>query len=415
MKAEDIINWPSGIEFKPVNRLDIKDLEIIDRLAKEDRLYFSSQFLGQFGRNRNQLRSDVTKYLGAKLAKNFNRPRVQIPWAKLVPGDIINWPSNVEFVRVQKMDTKDLRTLSKLAKEDRLDFSPEFLGRFKISNQQLTNRDKLRSDILKYLADKLARKLNVFSIEVPWSEVKAGDIIGWPSSVKFMPVKNMDTKGLKSLYKLAKKGRLDFSTDFLDRLKSINGGKSYRDKLRSDVSKYLGDKLAKKLNLSHITIPWSKMKAGDITNWPQDIKFQSVFKLNIRQLQALHELASKDQLDFSSNFLQLSTSKLRGVKFKEIMKDIETTLCNKLSAGTNKTFRRVPWSMLKKQDVINWPAGVPFERLSRNSLKRLKLLHKLRDVIFFSKDFLNTLSDAGFDRTPIGKFVLADDGAAKGR
>jgi hypothetical protein len=281
--------------------------------------------------------------------------------------------------------------------------------------QRVPYGNQLRTHVAKYLGDKLAKALSEPSIKIPWSEMKAGDIIGWPSGVKFMPVNNMDTKGLKSLYKLAKKDRLKFSTDFLDRLKSINRGKSYRDKLRSDVSKYLGDKLAKKLNVLSFKVPWSKMKAEDIINWPSGIEFKPLSNMNLKEVQVLHELASEDQLDFSSKFLQLSKGKLRPSEFQEIMKDIETTLCDKINAATNKTFRRVPWSMLKKGDIINWPEEIPFISLSKHRMKRLKLLHKLRDVIFFSKDFLNTLSDAGFDRTPIGKFVLADDGAAKGR
>jgi hypothetical protein len=165
--------------------------------------------------------------------------------------------------------------------------------------------------------------------------------------------------------------------------------------LKSDIIKYLADKLAKKLNASSVKIPWSKMKEGDILNWPPGLKFMPISEMNTNELKRLHELIKKDKLDFSSEFLE-------SFDRNAIISDIETSLCNKLSAGTNKKFKRVPWSILRKEDIINWPEGIPFERLSRHRMKRLKLLHDLREVIFFSKDFLLKLSDPSFNNTPIG-------------
>ena len=59
--------------------------------------------------------------------------------------------------------------------------------------------------VTNYLTQKLARDLNVDSVRLlPWSEMTAGDIINWPSDVKFIPAYKMKTKVMKSLYELEK-------------------------------------------------------------------------------------------------------------------------------------------------------------------------------------------------------------------
>ena len=76
-----------------------------------------------------------------------------------------------------------------------------------------------------------------------------------------------------------------------------------RNLLKSEVVKYLHDKLAKRLNVSTVRVPWSKMKAEDILNWPLDVKLISIEKMNFNDLKKLNELARKDKLDFSAEFL----------------------------------------------------------------------------------------------------------------
>jgi hypothetical protein len=176
-----------------------------------------------------------------------------------------------------------------------------------------------------------------------------------------------------------------------------------RDKLRSEISEYLQDKLAKKLNTSRIRIPWSRMKKGDIINWPSKLKFESVTYMNTNEIKMLHQLMIEDKLDFSPEFLKnVQKSLPKNVQKsdrKTIIKDIETALCNKLNSGTNKKFKLVPWHIIEKNDLINWPDGIPFMQPSRLSKNRLKWLHNFREVIFFSGDFLEKLSDPRLDRT----------------
>jgi hypothetical protein len=140
---------------------------------------------------------------------------------------------------------------------------------------------------------------------VPWSEMTAKDIINWPENVKVKQVQNMDAKDLQILHKLAKKGKLDFSSELVRRISSRRT--QGFNKLRSDITKYLSEKLAEKLNVNRIKVPWSKMKAEDIINWPENVEFKSVQKMGVKDLKILNQLAKKDQLDFSSEFLKQST------------------------------------------------------------------------------------------------------------
>jgi DNA-binding NtrC family response regulator len=161
---------------------------------------------------RNQLKSDVTKYLGSKLAKKLNVSHIKVPWLKMKAEDIINWPQEVRFVPIRKMNIIEAKKLHKLAKENLLDFTPEFISRFKPSR---VTRDQLRLDITQYLEDKLAKKLNVYSIPIPWSKMKAEDIINWPSSVTFKRFHQMNMNDLKRFHKLVKEDLLDFTPEFL--------------------------------------------------------------------------------------------------------------------------------------------------------------------------------------------------------
>jgi hypothetical protein len=112
-----------------------------------------------------------------------------------------------------------------------------------------------------------------------------------------------------------------------------------------------------------------------------------------------------EQTNFSPGLISrlrehLAKSKLsRSEKNQNIIRDIEVALCNQLNARTNKKFKKVPWTMLKTDDIINWPAGIPLIRLSRHTMSRLKFLHKLRYEIFFSEEFLKKLSDPRYEWT----------------
>jgi hypothetical protein len=260
----------------------------------------------------DDLRSYVTKYLQDKLAEKLHVPIKRLPWSQMTTEDIINWPMDVKFNQLKKMSINELKRLHELAKEDLLDFSQQFINRLKIKIQMTSERNDLRSAIAKYLGDKLAKKLNVPSIKVPWSQMTTEDIINWPTDVEFKPVKKMIINEIKSLHELAKEDLLDFSTEFISRLENKHIGKGFSEKndIRSTIAKYLGDKLAKKLNLPSIKVlPWSQMTAGDIINWPTDVEFKPFSKMSTRQIRRLFELAKADKLDFSPEFLKCQLAK----------------------------------------------------------------------------------------------------------
>ena len=153
-------------------------------------------------------------------------------------------------------------------------------------------------------------------IELPWSKIKPSDIINWPSDVNLQSSFKMKTDDLKKIHELVKEDKLDFSPKFISRFKKTLSERktSDRDQLRSHVAKNLTDKLAKNLNVLHITrLPWSEMKVGDIKNWPPDVKFTSVFLLNTNDVRKLHNLVRKDKLDFSPEFL-INYKKLLNIK-----------------------------------------------------------------------------------------------------
>jgi hypothetical protein len=187
--------------------------------------------------------------------------------------------------------------------------------------------------------------------------------------------------------------------------------RDYRDEVRSYILKYLVDKLSRKLNVPSTTIPWSEMGAEDIINWPSEVRFMPVYKMSKTEFDKLYALAKDDQLDFSPGLISrlrehLAKSKLsRSKKNQNIIRDIEVALCNQLNARTNKKFKKVPWTMLKKEDIINWPKEIPVVRLSQHRLKRLKLLHELRDEIFFSEEFIRKLSDPAFISHQYRRFI----------
>jgi restriction endonuclease S subunit len=248
-----------------------------------------------------QLKSYVKNFLVDKLATKSNVSTTKVPWSKIKAGDIVNWPSGVEFIELKKMKASELKRLHELAKANLLDFSPEFISRFNSVTGH--SRGELQSYVAKYLAAKLGKKLKMSSIRIPWSDIKAEDIINWPSDLKFMSVHQMNTEQVKRIYSLAKQDDLDFSPEFINRFSSRKAIKVHE--LRSQVTKYLAAKLAKTLNVSSIKIPWSKMKAGDIVNWPPNLEFVPVYEMNLQAIEMLHTLAKDDQLDFSPEFLRL--------------------------------------------------------------------------------------------------------------
>jgi peptidyl-tRNA hydrolase len=264
MKAEDIINWPLDIKFMPIYQLGANKVRRLHELAIKDQLDFSPEFLRI--REFQLRRSKSSKHEFPKINNNNEEPSV---------------PRITEGIQHHNRTKEG----SNRHKDDK----------------SIYVRNELRADVTKYLADKLAKKLNVSNTLLPWSQMKAEDVINWPSDLKFMPVNKMTLHELKMLHKLVKEDLLDFTPQFLRNFKIIS---LYGHELRHYVTKYLVDKLAKKFNMSLIRIPWTKMTAEDIINWPSEVQFKPIYQMNTNDTKMLHALAREDLLDFSPTFLR---------------------------------------------------------------------------------------------------------------
>jgi hypothetical protein len=246
------------------------------------------------------MKLDVTRYLVEKLASKLNNPSIKdVPWTSMKEGDIINWPSDVEFKRVYLMNTEEVKKLHTQVRRNQLDFSPDFISGFKIPK----NTEQLKLEVMKYLRVKLASKLNKPSIKIPWSQMKAGDIINWPPTVNFTSVIQISANDIKKIHKLVKEDQLDFSPEFLRRIQATPSNAN-RKILKSIVAQSLKDKLASQLNNRSIKdLPWSQIKAGDIINWPADVEIMSVWLMYPDEVKRVHQLLIEDQLHFSPEFL----------------------------------------------------------------------------------------------------------------
>jgi hypothetical protein len=348
--------------------------------------------------SRDELRSVITKYLNKKLAQKLNEPSIQrLPWSQMTAGDIINWPPEVEFKRFGLMTANQIAKIYELVQEDKLDFSQEFISRLKIKRKETDKRDVLKSDIRKYLADKLTKKLHVRSIKVPWSEITAKDIINWPPDVEFRNVELLSTVDLKRIHELAKDDILDFSPKFLSRFKINSKVNKRRDVLRLEVSQFLLKKLAQKLNLeSFKRLPWSEMTAKDIMHWPPEVEFKSFDTMNTEEIRRIYEMVTDDLLDFSPEFISRFkiNSKATGER-DNLRSDVTKYLGDKLATKLKiERVKRLPWSKMKAGDILNWPPEVEFRKLTLMSAEEVKRLNELakKDKLDFSSDFLLKLS-----------------------
>jgi hypothetical protein len=64
-------------------------------------------------------------------------------------------------------------------------------------------------------------------------------------------------------------------------------------------------------DIRHIRIPWAKIKENDIINWPKNVKIGPLSRLPINGLLTLNELAKKDELNFSSEFIDFIRESLK--------------------------------------------------------------------------------------------------------
>jgi hypothetical protein len=138
------------------------------------------------------------------------------------------------------------------------------------------SENEMKSDVTKYLKNKITQKLNVADINLlPLLPIKEGDITNWPSSVKFIPIYKMKGNDLKTIHELVKEDQLDFSPEFRRRLEVQTRGNS------NDFGNYL-PRIAEiphqiDLRTTRKTIP--EDEASSVLPLPDGIYFYLIFRL----------------------------------------------------------------------------------------------------------------------------------------
>ena len=173
--------------------------------------------------------------------------------------------------------------------------------------------NEIQNDLLQKLSKgRLLKSKQALYKKIPWKHLKREDVINWPNDVRLDRISQQGRQSLKKLY--SNLDRMDFTKEFLNRYPKRRNTNLLRDELRSKLAIYFGNKLASRLeeaDIRRIRIPWGKIKENDIINWPKNFKIGPLSSLPMNGLLALNELAKKDELNFSSEFLDLIRESLK--------------------------------------------------------------------------------------------------------
>jgi hypothetical protein len=150
-----------------------------------------------------------------------------VPWKFLKPGDLVNWPQDVQYMRIYKLNAQDLHKVYKNLHS--IHFSHDALLRLahfgnKVNSPTSSkaapsdkNADEWgmkRNWISKVLNGKLKEQTNRKSIKVPWSSLVSKDIVGWPENVRLQRPWYIPTKDIQHV--IDNLPQLEFSEKFID-------------------------------------------------------------------------------------------------------------------------------------------------------------------------------------------------------
>ena len=201
---------------------------------------------------------------------------------------------------------------------------PQSMQKASLSEYSALNKKRCRfklhddpnmSCMIKEIQDNLVQKFNKGLLlkskqvykKIPWKQLNREDFVNWPNDVGLYRITDQKRQSLLKLYRNL--DSINFTKECLvryaKRLKR-SPESNRRDKLISKLAFYFQNKLASRLEVAdirRIRIPWGKIKENDIINWPKNFNIGTLSRLPVNGLLALNELAKKDELNFSSEFL----------------------------------------------------------------------------------------------------------------
>ena len=148
-------------------------------------------------------------------------------------------------------------------------------------------------------------------------------------------------------------------------------------------------------NLNQKKIEWSKLSKSDFINWPDNLEIKAPIKFNATEFSIL--LSNLEKISFNSDYIQnlLAIKRLAVQDAKYNRNHICDTLSRKLIVKhfknllkLNNLTKRMNWSKLKKEDLINWPENLPIQSPEKYNKQQLKGLISVIHQIRFSELFL---------------------------
>ena len=136
------------------------------------------------------------------------------------------------------------------------------------------------------------------------------------------------------------------------------------------------------------------LKRENFFNWPTDVRLGRIIKQGKQSLVKLY--SNLHRIDFTKEFLDRYASKPKDGTKDKLIQEIKEKLLEKLRAGLEREgidvrINSVPWFILKRDDLINWPVSVPVQIIFKQYQNSIRKIHYNLGRINFTLDFLKKL------------------------
>ena len=125
---------------------------------------------------------------------------------------------------------------------------------------------KKRAFIQLTLCSYLAEEVNHHIHQMPWNKINNQGLINWPNHIKVQDIERIDVRDLDSI--LENLDRIRFSPKFIEIIKY--GLSMDYDAKRGYIFKHF-QSLMHKLGMQSFRVPWHKIKAEYLDEWPENI------------------------------------------------------------------------------------------------------------------------------------------------